>query len=145
MTVPLILVAMITKKTEYAIRALAELAASPEDQLTANVVAQRQGIPPKYLPQIVSELSQAGLLRSVRGYGGGIRLSRPAENITLLNIIEAVQGKPRLFDCQFGESDCCFHTECNLQSVYDRALGALEGVFRDTALSEIKLNHRMRG
>jgi Rrf2 family nitric oxide-sensitive transcriptional repressor len=136
---------MITKKTEYAIRTLSELAQNPDDRLTANVVAQRQGIPPKYLPQIVAELCQAGLLRSVRGYGGGIRLNSPASEITLLTIIEAMQGKPKLFDCQISDVECTNCTKCDLQLIYDRALTALEDVFRGTVLSDITVKRRTRG
>jgi Rrf2 family protein len=134
---------MITKKAEYAIRALSELALNPNDRLTANVVAERQGIPPKYLPQIVSALCQAGLLRSVRGYGGGIQLSRAPKNITLLSIIEAVQGRPTLFECQLDSAECAHHPKCGLQTVYNRALQALQDVFRQTALADIKINRQM--
>ena len=136
---------MITKKTEYAIRALVELAAKPDVRLTANVIAQRQGIPPKYLPQIVAELSQAGLLRSVRGYGGGITLRQPPEKISLLRIVEAIQGKPKLFECQLETIHCAGNPGCGLQQIYDKALTALQDVFQKTALSDIKIKHRARG
>ena len=133
---------MITKKTEYAIRALAELGKNPDQMLTANQVAQRQNIPPKYLPQIVSELSQAGLLQSTRGYGGGIKLGSSPDSLTLLEIVEAVQGKLNLFECQLGEVNCVQRPTCELQGVYDRALEAMRKVLADTRLSDIHFNHR---
>jgi Rrf2 family protein len=136
---------MITKKTEYAIRALSELALNPEDRLTANVVAQRQGIPPKYLPQIVSELTQAGLVRSVRGYGGGIRLNRSPDQISLLSIIEAIQGRIKIFDCEHHAIGCAVKGACGLNRVYGKALAALEDVFREAVLSDIQINHPIRG
>jgi len=130
---------MITKKTEYAIRALWELANENGHLATANQIAQRQCIPPKYLPQIVSELSRSGLLLSVRGYGGGIRLSRPAKEITVLEVIEAMQGKLWMFECQMGPCDCDFGPGCELKTVYDRAKTSLESIFGETNLSEIRL------
>jgi Rrf2 family nitric oxide-sensitive transcriptional repressor len=136
---------MITKKTEYAIRTLLELAVEPERKMTANQIAHRQAIPPKYLPQIVSELSQAGLLNAVRGYGGGVRISRSPDQITLLEIVEAIQGKIRLFECQLGNVDCIHLPACELQAVYDKAQEALRGVLGETRLSDLHLNRSSGG
>ena len=130
---------MITKKTEYAIRALWELANENGHLTTANEIAQRQCIPPKYLPQIVSELSRAGLLSSVRGYGGGIRLSRPAKQISLLEVIEAMQGKMYMFECQQGPCDCDLGPGCELRTVYDKARTSLERIFAETNIWDIRL------
>jgi len=128
---------MITKKTEYAIKALWELAQNTDNLTTSREIAQRQAIPPKYLPQIIAALSQAGLLTSIRGYGGGLKLSRPAEEITLLHVIEAIQGKPNLFECQRGHSNCVHQPKCQLKSVYNKAQDALENVFSQTRLSDV--------
>ncbi|MBN1211793.1 MAG: Rrf2 family transcriptional regulator [candidate division Zixibacteria bacterium] len=128
---------MITKKTEYAIKALWELSQNTDNLTTSKEIAQRQAIPPKYLPQIIAALSQAGLLTSTRGYGGGLKLSRPAEEITLLHVIEAIQGKPKLFECLLGHFDCDHQPQCRLKSVYNKAQDALESVFRRTRLSDV--------
>ncbi|MFZ1685623.1 MAG: Rrf2 family transcriptional regulator [Candidatus Zixiibacteriota bacterium] len=136
---------MITKKTEYAIRALWELAHNPEHLATANQIAQRQGIPPKYLPQIISELSRSGLILSVRGYGGGVRLSRPAKEITLLDVIEAMQGKLTMFECQLGEYECINLPHCGLQETYTKAQSALEHVFGETKLSDVRFKQHTKG
>ena len=128
---------MITKKTEYAIKALWELAQNTDNLTTSKEIAQRQTIPPKYLPQIIAALSQAGLLTSTRGYGGGLKLSRPAEEITLLHVIVAIQGKLKLFECQRGHSDCVHEPKCQLKSVYNKAQDALESVFSQTCLSDV--------
>lgn len=136
---------MITKKTEYAIRALWELAHEPENLATANQIAHRQAIPPKYLPQIISELSRAGLLLSVRGYGGGVRLSRSPKEISLLHIIEAMQGKLTMFECQIGTYECLNLPNCDLQCAYGKAQSAMERVFRETKLSDIRFKQQTRG
>lgn len=136
---------MITKKTEYAIRALWELAHNPEHLATANQIAQRQGIPPKYLPQIISELSRAGLILSVRGYGGGVRLSRPAKEITLLHVVEAMQGKMTMFECQLGDYECINLPSCGLQHTYAKAQSAIEHVFGETKLSDVRFKQQTKG
>ena len=134
---------MITKKTEYAIRALWELHLEPETMMTANKVAQRQAIPPKYLPQIVSQLNQAGLINSLRGYGGGIKLNKTASEISVLDIITAIQGRPVLFECQHGISECSVNNDCGLMGVYNKALNAMLEVFGGTFLPDLKLRVRI--
>ena len=135
---------MITKKTEYAIRALWELANNPDQLATANGIAEKQAIPPKYLPQIISELSRAGLLSSVRGYGGGVRLNRSPRDINLLNVVEAMQGKLTMFECQLCDCECGIGDNCDLKDIYIRAQSALEAVFRETLLSDVRFK-RARG
>ncbi|MDD3731169.1 MAG: Rrf2 family transcriptional regulator [candidate division Zixibacteria bacterium] len=125
---------MITKKTEYAITALWKLASNTRNLTISKEIAQRQAIPPKYLPRIIVTLSQAGLLTSTRGYGGSLKLKQPAEEITLLSVIEAMQGKPQLFQCQSGHADCVNHPDCRLRSIYNQAQDALENVFNTTRL-----------
>ena len=130
---------MITKKTEYAIRALWELAHNANGQTTANEIAHRQNIPPKYLPQIISELTRTGLVNSSRGFGGGLRLGRDAKGVTLLDIIEAVQGKLHLFECQVSQVDCVHLPSCDLKQAYDSAQEAMESVFRGMTLRDLRL------
>jgi Rrf2 family protein len=132
---------MITKKTEYAIKALCELARRNGNLMTSNEIAQRQAIPPKYLPQIIAELSQAGLITSVRGYGGGLKLKRTPDEITLMEVIEAIQGRPNMYECQNHQVDCMHLPNCELRSVYSKAQTALETVFQSTRLSDIKFTN----
>ncbi len=109
---------------------------------TANEIAQRQAIPPKYLPQIVSQLNQTGLLVSLRGYGGGIKLNKPAKEISVLDIIIAIQGNPILFECQHDSSECTLGNSCGLLEVYNEGLKAMLDVFRKTLLCDLKLKVR---
>lgn len=83
----------ISAKVDYAVRAAIELAAADEDQLTkADAIAQAQEIPPKFLENILGDLRQGGLVRSQRGAEGGYKLARPADEITLADIIRVVEG-----------------------------------------------------
>src|SRR5581483_3903192 len=82
----------VSAKADYAIRAMVELAAAETGPSKAERLAQAQEIPLKFLENIMTELRQAGLVRSQRGAEGGYWLARPAEEITLAEVIRAVEG-----------------------------------------------------
>ncbi|MET9650953.1 Rrf2 family transcriptional regulator [Streptomyces sp. NPDC006460] len=82
----------ISARTDYAVRAMAELACSPDRPLKAEDIAARQDIPVRFLFVVLSELRQARLVRSARGPEGGYSLSRPAGEITLADVIRAMDG-----------------------------------------------------
>jgi len=81
----------ISARVDYALRAAAELAAAGSP-MRGEQIAQRQGIPPKFLENILTELKHAGVVRSQRGREGGYRLARPPEQVRLAEIIRAVDG-----------------------------------------------------
>jgi Rrf2 family protein len=115
-----------------------QLSESKDYFSTSEAIAQAQDIPGKFLPQILSDLSRAGLVRSVRGYGGGVRLSRPPEKIKLLEILEAIQGTVFLYDCIKGPIDCQHEPDCKLQKVYKKAQDAMKVEFAKVALTDLK-------
>jgi len=80
-----------TAKADYAVRAAVELAAAGE-VVTAEQVAQAQGIPLNFLENILRDLRRAGIVESRRGQQGGYSLARPAEEISLADVIRAVEG-----------------------------------------------------
>lgn len=133
---------MINNRTEYAIRALWQLSESKDHFSTSEAIAQAQDIPVKFLPQILSDLSRAGLVRSVRGYGGGVRLSRQPEKIKLLEILEAIQGTIFLYDCLKGPIDCQQEPDCKLQKVYKKAQDAMKAEFAKISLADLRSKKR---
>jgi Rrf2 family protein len=83
----------ISAKADYAVRAAVELAAAPKEKpVKAETIATTQGIPLNFLENILGELRHAGIVRSQRGFEGGFRLARPAEKVTIADIIRAVEG-----------------------------------------------------
>jgi Rrf2 family protein len=82
----------ITAKVDYAVRAALELAAAPPGPVKGDQLAARQAIPPKFLENILAELRRAGLVSSQRGAEGGYRLARPADRVSVADIIRAVEG-----------------------------------------------------
>ncbi len=82
----------ISAKSDYSIRALAELAAAGGGPCTVQQVASRQGISPRFLQNLLLALRRRGLVHSQRGAEGGYRLARPAEQITLADVFRAADG-----------------------------------------------------
>ena len=82
----------ISAKVDYAVRAGVELAAAADGPTKGEVIAQAQGIPLKFLENILSDLRHAGLVGSQRGAEGGYWLARPAEEISIADVIRAVEG-----------------------------------------------------
>ncbi|MBV8966133.1 MAG: Rrf2 family transcriptional regulator [Mycobacteriaceae bacterium] len=83
----------ISAKVDYAVRAAVELAAAPDERpVKAERIATSQDIPLNFLENILGELRHAGVVRSQRGADGGFRLARPASEVTVADIIRAVEG-----------------------------------------------------
>ena|SRR5436190_2222447 len=82
----------VSAKVDYAVRAAVELAAAESPPLKGEAIAQAQDIPLKFLENILGELKHAGLVRSQRGTDGGYWLARPAEEVSIADIIRAVEG-----------------------------------------------------
>ncbi len=82
----------VSAKVDYAIRAMVELAAAGPDRMTAERIAAAQRIPPKFLESILAQLRSGGLVASQRGAEGGYRLARPAEEISIADVIRELEG-----------------------------------------------------
>jgi Rrf2 family protein len=109
----------ITRQADYALRAMLYLAKMSESQKAAtSQIAEEQRIPPSFLAKIVSQLSIAGLIHTSRGARGGVSLSRPANEISVLEVIEAIDGPISLNACTFSQSDCPFGPECPLRPIW---------------------------
>ncbi len=97
------------------------------------MLAEETGIPLPTVQKLVSKLSHAGLLRSVRGAGGGFKLARPAAAVSLADIIEAIEGPIAMTSCvETGRHDCGLEGACKVQPhwpvVNNAVRGALAGI-----------------
>lgn len=118
----------ISTKTRYGMRFMIDLARTHGGGCVAlKDVAERQGISKKYLEQVVSPLAAAGLLTVTRGQRGGYELSRPPEEIRLLEIVEASEDGLELLDCMSGLFACERQQGCASQRVW----GGLQKAMRD--------------
>ena len=93
---------MLSQTTEYALRAMACLAFSPDELTPTPRLAESTLVPPNYLAKVLQSLAQADLISGRRGVGGGYRLARAAEDISLLDVVNAIDPIERIKTCPLG-------------------------------------------
>jgi len=109
----------ITRQADYAVRAMIYLAQIGSDRrASTSQIAQEKQIPPSFLAKIVSQLSVAGLLQTSRGARGGVSLAKPAEEISLLDVVEAIDGPILLNECVGDHGACVFGDDCPMKPVW---------------------------
>jgi Rrf2 family protein len=130
----------ITRQADYAVRAVHYLAGlGPELRAATSQIAQEQRIPPSFLAKIVSQLSVAGLLQTSRGARGGVSLARPAEDISLLEVVEAIDGPIYLNECVADKGgSCIFGEDCPMQPVWCEAQAKLVEILKSTTFAHFQ-------
>ena len=109
----------ITRQADYAIRAVYYVSKQGTNQRTATrKIAQEQRIPGSFLAKIISQLSIAGVLHTERGAHGGVMLAKTADAITLLEVVEAIDGPIMLNECVDDEDSCHFGADCPLRATW---------------------------
>lgn len=109
----------LTRKGEYAIRGIVYLATRPDDQVCLlSDIAAAVDVPPTFLAKIFQQFSKIGLVKSYRGTGGGFILGRAADKITLLEVVEAVEGPIIPNRCVINKGDCPRDATCNVHPVW---------------------------
>ncbi len=127
----------ITRQADYAVRAVLHLTRSGDQRTATSMIAEEQHIPPSFLAKIVSQLSIAGLLHTSRGARGGVVLARPAKDITLLEVVEAIDGPIQLNECVGDNGTCSFDDHCPLRPIWCDAQEDLVGRLRNTNFADI--------
>ncbi|MEW6233592.1 MAG: Rrf2 family transcriptional regulator [Chloroflexota bacterium] len=128
----------LSRRGDYAVRAMLDVATRPVDRMTVTKeIALRQDIPPVFLTKIVSSLSQAGLLRTYRGVAGGVALGKPADQISLLQIIEAVDGPIYINRCLIRPGECDRDRTCPAHELWVQAQGELLGLLANKSLADL--------
>jgi Rrf2 family protein len=110
---------MITRKTDYAIRCVLHLAESEKEVVMVNEIAQDREIPRSFLAKILQTLAKAGIVQSIRGVKGGFRLARKAHNITLLEVVETMEGAVAMNICAVDKGMCSLSSTCSAHPVWD--------------------------
>ncbi|MDD3797686.1 MAG: SUF system Fe-S cluster assembly regulator [Novosphingobium sp.] len=107
-------------------------------RVSAAQLAEETGLPAPTVQKLVSRLTAAGLLRSIRGVGGGLQLARPAAAISLADIVEAVEGPIALTSCvEQGRHDCALQENCTVRPHWPEVNDALRGVLAQVPLAQI--------
>jgi len=127
-----------SKTAKYAVLALAEVALCPPKRpVSTKKIAASASVPYPLLAKIIGQLRRAGLVHAARGKHGGILLTRPAEEITLQDVVLAMDGPDVLNDCPLFLLPCdCAH-ECDLHPLWKPAHDAVVRFFENTTLRDI--------
>lgn len=132
----------ITRASEYGMLGLIALARRPVGEVVmVDLLAQEEGIPTSFLGKIFQNLNRAGLVRSARGSGGGFTLVRPPEQISVLEVIEAVEGPIAFQRCLEPEPDCGHLGGCALCGLFAEAQDRVKDVFGRTTVAELAGRH----
>jgi len=129
----------LSQTTGYAIRALACLHQQSSAARLIHDIAECADIPKPYLARILNKLTHMGLVVAKRGYAGGITLARPAEQISLLEIVEAVEGPEWISPCLLNMESCGHPEACPTHEVWKQVSQQLRAALNKAKLADIVL------
>ncbi len=128
----------ITRREEYGLKGLLFLAQQPpENVYLLSEISRVQRIPEKFLAKIFQRLSKAGLLRSIRGSKGGFSLRKPAREITMLEVIEALEGPVAINRCLLRKGECGEAEACPLYDIWEETQQNLLRVLDRTTMADL--------
>ena len=127
----------LTSFSDYTLRVLIYLALNPDRLTTIQAIAEAYGISENHLMKVVHHLARAGLIETVRGKGGGMRLARPASEIHLGEVVRGSEGSAPIVECLSEENHCCITRSCALTGILVAAFGKLYAYLDDYTLADL--------
>jgi Rrf2 family protein len=128
----------IARSTDYAARVVLHLATlENEAQDSIAAIAADRHLPVPFVRRIVSRLARAGILRTARGVGGGVSLARPAEGISLHDVVEAMEGPSCPSPCLDAEQGCPLSKSCPVRNVWSQTASLLDNHLRTVRFSDL--------
>lgn len=128
----------LTKRGDYAVRAMLAIARAPAGRLlSVRRIAEEMSIPVHFLPQVMGDLVAAGLVEATTGRAGGYRLARPAADISLLDVVEAVEGDSRRRTCVLRGGPCDLDRHCDVHDVFFAAQDAMLATLAAARLADL--------
>ncbi|MGC8640051.1 MAG: Rrf2 family transcriptional regulator [Isosphaeraceae bacterium] len=133
---------MTSLTAEYALRAVVILGSSPGSPRTTQQIAEQARVPSGYLSKVLQVLSRAGMVESQRGLNGGFVLARPPNDLTVLDVINAVDPLKRIDRCPLGGGE---HASglCPLHRRLDQGIAEMEAIFRETTIAQLIVEQDM--
>ena len=123
---------LITRDTDYAVRALCYIAGHKEKTVSAGELVKTLKMPRPFLRKILQALQKEGILSSCKGKGGGFQATEPLEEVLLVDVIKVFQGPLQLFECVFKKRLCPNRPRCALRKkiirIQERAVSDLEAI-----------------
>jgi Rrf2 family protein len=128
----------LSRRADYGVRLILDLAMQPQDtRSSTQEIAARQSIPLPFLAKIISQLSLAGLVVTFRGAGGGVTLARPATDINLLQVVEALDGPIALNRCLLQPGTCPREDHCPVHETWQAIQHQLATALRETSFAQL--------
>lgn len=127
----------VTKLTDYATLVLTVLAARPELVLSAPELAEQAGLESPTVAKVLKPLAQAGLVEGFRGANGGYRLTRDAGEITLIEIVEAMEGPLGMTECSVHAGQCGIEDSCSMRASWRRINDVVADALRAVTLADM--------
>ena len=129
---------MLTQTGEYALRALVYMARKGSDAYCGvKEIAKETGVPPNYLAKILQQLARAKVLDSQKGFGGGFKIARPLDKVTLFDIIDPLERVDKFQQCVLGQRLCNDQVACPLHYTWKAISGQYLGSLRSTTIQDV--------
>ena len=133
-----VLAVVITRATEYAIRTVIYLGQQPKGEIVLKKdICRNQNVTPAFLTKILQPLIKAGIVSSQRGVGGGFLLSKDAAEVTLLDILQAEEGKLKLNHCLVDDESCHRDSHCPAHEVWHEAQEELVQTLKKYSIADL--------
>jgi len=128
---------MLSKTAVHALRAVVLLAREPESYLGAATIADRIGAPRNYLGKLLQSLAQEGIVHSQKGLGGGFRLVRDPDSLSLFDVVEPIDHVSRWSGCFLGNSECNPSKPCAMHERWARVRGDYLNMLRTSTVANL--------
>jgi Rrf2 family protein len=128
----------LTKRADYGLMAIHFIASHGEDgAVSAKRIAEQFHIPPERLAKILQRLAKKGLIASHNGSKGGYVLTRPADRMTVGQVVRALEGPIQIVSCMTGEEDCPQYVRCNLRTPVQKLQASISDLLDTMTLAEL--------
>ncbi|MCG6656850.1 Rrf2 family transcriptional regulator [Halomonas campisalis] len=127
----------LTRYTDYALRVLIYLAVKDQERATITEIAETFGVSRNHLMKVVQDLSHRGYITTIRGKNGGLLLNRPAEEVSLGELVRATEQELGLVECFRDSNECIITPACRLKPILNEALGAFMAVLDRYTLADM--------
>lgn len=135
---------MITRKTDYAVRCVLYLAESQKEVVMVSEIAKEMKIPKSFLSKIMQKLAKAGIVKSLRGAKGGFRLAKKPTEISLLDVVETMEGSVAMNICAIDQKKCSLSSKCSVHPVWVEARENLETRLRKWNFAKLSDSQRKK-
>jgi Rrf2 family protein len=133
---------MITRKTDYAIRCVLYLAVSGKETVMIHEIADKAKVPKSFLAKILQRLAKAGIVTSLRGVKGGFKLAKRVKDVSLLDVVEAMEGTVAMNMCAVDKKACGMSSTCCVHPVWVEIRKEVEKRLRNVTFAKLMTSGR---